>query len=187
MNAVTSINPQTTKSVTQWREPSLPDKLDALVDRKLSLSELPVVGPVSANELRAYVAACVPPRPQLGQIETMLAKLSLALPKAKVSQAEADERLDIYWQALRHHALPDLQQVFGVLVRTCQFFPTVAEIEAALRPIRAKRRSRLTRAELLIFKHEREWQAKGDPLTPEEARQLGSILANPLATDNQQQ
>jgi len=157
MNAVTSINPQTTKSVTQWREPSLPAKLNDLLDQRLTLADMPVIGPKSAAAFREYVADCVPPSPRIDQVENMLGKLSIVMPKAQASEAEASKRLDIYWQALRSHALPDLQAVFAVLLRTCKFFPSIAEIEYAIKPIRAKRMARVNRAEMLVMKHEREW------------------------------
>lgn len=181
MGTIAKIDPQTT-SVTRWSEPSLPDKLSAVVDMGLNLSEMPVVGPISAGHLRTYIEASTPPAPQIGQIETMLAKLSIALPKKQVSDQEANERLDLYWQALRAHALPDLQQAFMVLLRTCRFFPTIAEIEDAVKAIRGPRARRLSAARLLLLKHEREWKPTGELLTAEEARQLGSILAQPLVS-----
>lgn len=159
----------------------MPDKLNALVEQGLSLSEMPTVGPVSAGHLQAYVDASVPPAPQLGQIETMIGKLSIALPKREMSDEEANERLDLYWQALKGHALPDLQQAFMSLLRTCKFFPTIAEIEAAVAPIRGRRTRRLVAARLLLLKHEREWQPAGEPLTLEEVKQLGHILADPMS------
>lgn len=157
MNAISTIAPQTTKSATLWREPSLPDRLNELLDQRLPLADMPVIGPKSTEALRAYIAACKPPLPCVDQVENMIGKLSIAMAKAQTSKAEADQRLDIYWTALRHHALPDLQAVFGVLLRTCKFFPSIAEIEEAIAPIRAKRMARVNRAGMLILKHEREW------------------------------
>lgn len=157
MNAVTRIDQQTTKSVTQWREWSLPDKLNDLVNRRSSLSDMPVIGPKSASELRRFAEHPLPPIARKDQIEVMLAKLSVALPKAQASEAEVNERLDLYWQALKHHALVDLHQAFGDLLRTCRFFPTIAEIEAAVKPIAGRRLSRVTQARLLLLKHDREW------------------------------
>lgn len=165
----------------------MPDKLSELLGRALTLSEMPVVGPVSADALREYVAQSAPPCPDVDQVGTMLTKLSLAMPKAHTSEIEAKERLDIYWQALRTYALPDLQQAFTVLLRTCRFFPTIAEIEAAVAPIRARRLARVNRADLLIMKHEREWREPQPLLTADEAAQLGRILAAPLAGDGETQ
>lgn len=156
----------------------MPDKLSELVERKMTLSDMPVIGPVSADHLRAFVAASTPPAPEIEQVETMLAKLSLALPKAKASDIEADERINIYWAELKTYALPDLQRAFSVLLRICTFFPTIAEIEAAVAPIRAKRMARANRADMLIMKHEREWQP---PLADDNAVDVGDMVGKALA------
>lgn len=148
---------------------------------------MPVVGPVSAQHLRSFVAASAPPLPEIDQVETMLAKLSLALPKAKASDVEADERLNIYWAELKSYALPDLQRAYSVLLQNCTFFPTIAEIEAAVAPIRAKRMARVNRADMLIMKHEREWKEPQPLLTVDEAARLRRILAAPLAGDGEAQ
>ncbi|MEO7469813.1 MAG: hypothetical protein ABIV36_22620 [Sphingobium limneticum] len=153
----------------------------------MSLSEMPVVGPVTAQHLRHFVSASVPPSPEIEQVETMLAKLSVALPKAKSSDIEADERIDIYWTVLKGYALPDLQAAYRVLLLTCEFFPTIAEIEAAVAPIRAKRMARANRADMLIMKHEQEWRPPQPLLTVDEAARLGRILAAPLAGDGEAQ
>lgn len=176
MNAISTIDPQTTKSATLWREPSLPDRLNALLDQRLPLADMPVIGPKSTEALRAYVASCTPPLPRLDQVENMLTKLSIVMAKAQASEAEASQRLDIYWQALRHHALPDLQAVFIVLLRTCKFFPSIAEIEDAIAPIRAKRMARVNRAGMLILKHEREWS---EPIADmADAEQVAAVVAS---------
>lgn len=165
----------------------MPDKLNELLGQRRTLSELPIIGPVSAEALRAYIAGSTPPCPDVDQVGTMLTKLSLAMPKAQTSEIEAKERLDIYWQVLRNYALPDLQQAFTVLLRTCRFFPTIAEIEEAVAPIRGRRVARVNRASLLVMKHEQEWRPPQPLLTAEEAARLGRILASPLAGDSEQQ
>lgn len=116
--------------------------------------------------------------PDIDQVETMLAKLSLALPKAKASDIEVDERLNIYWAELKGHALPDLQRAYSVLLQTCTFFPTIAEIEAAVAPIRAKRMARANRADMLIMKHEREWSP---PVADDDAVDVGDLVDEVLA------
>lgn len=130
---------------------------------------MPVIGPKSAGELREFIAAPLPPTARRDQVETMLAKLSVALPKSQSSEAEIRERLELYWTALKHHALVDLHQAFGELLRSCRFFPTIAEIEAVIAPIRGRRCGRIAQARLLVLKHEHEWKApipdedKADP------------------------
>lgn len=147
---------------------------------------MPAVGPISAGHLRTYIAECVPPLPCVDQIEAMIGKLSIAMPKAAMSDAEANERTEIYCQALKDYALPDLQQVFKVLLRTCRFFPTIAEIETAIAPIRGRRTRRIVAARMLLLKHDREWKPPAEMITPHEAKELGSILADPLARNDDQ-
>lgn len=184
MNAIAPVNQQTTKSVIQWSEQSLPDKLSALLDEGLSLKHMPVIGPKTAGQLREYIAQPEPPLVSEGQVENMIGKLSMALPKAQVSDAEAKERLAIYWQALKHHALADLHQAFAILLRKCRFFPTIAEIEEVVNPIRYKRIGRMAQARLLVLKHEHEWSPpldESDRADPVEVKALLSNLrAGPL-------
>lgn len=123
----------------------------------MTFAQMPVIGEKSANALREYVDSLSPPIAQVQDIENMLGKLSIAMPKAAMSEAEAAARLELYWQSLRHHALPDLHAAFGAILRTCKFFPTISEIEDAIRPVRARRIAKQNRAEMLIMKHEREW------------------------------
>src|SRR3546814_5429429 len=69
----------------------------------------------------------------------MLVKLAIALPNAKIDDAEADARLEIYWSALRDIPLPDLRQAYDRLLKTSRFFPTIEEIRAAAHPSMAMR------------------------------------------------
>lgn len=104
----------------------------------------------------------------------MLGRLSLALPKAHMSDAEAKARVDLYWRALSRHALVDLREAFDVILRTCRFFPTIMQIEEAIAPIRARRMARVNRATMLILKHEREWRPPLESLI--DASELGKIM-----------
>lgn len=187
MNAVTTIDQSAKRSVTQWLELSLPDKLSALLDEGSSMKDMPVIGPKTAGQLREYIDQPEPPSIRRDQVEVMLAKLSMALPKAQASEAETAERLDIYWQALQHHAVPDLHQAFALLLRKCRFFPTIAEIEEVVNPIRFKRIGRMAQARLLVLKHEHEWTPpldETDRADPEEVKALLSNLrAGPLPED----
>ena len=61
MNEIAHRPPQTTKSATRWSEPSLDDRLIALLDRPMTLTQMPVVGEKAAKALRAYVAGLTPP------------------------------------------------------------------------------------------------------------------------------
>src|SRR3546814_4691303 len=80
-----------------WSEPLLPVKLNAAVESNESLFDLPVPAPHHRAALQAALDAGEPPLPSLEQVENMLGKLAIALPKAKIDDAEADARLEIYW------------------------------------------------------------------------------------------
>lgn len=162
----------------------MPSRLSSLLDQKLAFHDLPVVGPVSADLLRAYLAASRPPAAAPEQVNRMMTRVANMMPSPRgLTQDQAEERMMLYRRALGAHALVDLQAAFDVILRNCRFFPTVAEIEGIVAPIRAKRMARTNRAEMLIFRHEREWRAPHPLLTADEASQLGRILAAPLAHD----
>lgn len=166
----------------------MPSKLSMLLDRPTGLNDLPVVGPVTAGQLRAYVAAAQPPRATDYQVNQMMTRVANMMPSPRgLTPAQAEERMMLYRRTLSTHALPDLQAAFDVILRKCRFFPTVAEIEEIVAPIRAKRMARANRADMLIMKHEREWREPQPLLTADEAAQLGRILAAPLAGDSEQQ
>ncbi|MCK0531466.1 hypothetical protein [Sphingobium agri] len=181
MTAQTAITARTeTSPPIRWSEPSLPAKLDALLEENRSFTDLPVVGPVSAAHLREYVASCQPPMPAREQIERMIGRIAVMMPSPKLTDKEAAERLSLYGRALSVHALPDLHAAFDVIVRTCRFFPTVAEIEAIIAPIKGRRTRREGTARMILLKHEREWSEPQENLTADEAQLLGSILADPM-------
>lgn len=167
MNAQTAITTQTEGQLIRWCEPGLPSKLSTLLDQKLTFTDLPVIGPVSAQALRDYVAACVPPVATPVQINRMITRVANMMPSPRgMTDDESDERMATIRHALRHHALPDLHAVFDAILRTCRFFPTIAEIEALIAPIRARRMARVNRAELLVMKHERQWSAPVTDIVP---------------------
>src|SRR3546814_18692733 len=87
----------------------------------------------------------------------MLGKLAIALPKAKIDDAEADARLEIYWSALRDIPLPDLRTAYARLLKTSRFFPTIEEIRAPAHPSSAMRSNKRMRTQRLITRHDRQW------------------------------
>ena len=181
MTAQTAITPRTAANQPiRWSEPALPTKLDMLLDQHLTFNDLPVVGPVSAGHLREYVASCQPPRASEQQVNRMLTRLATMMPSPKLSNDEAEERMALYRRALSAHALPDLHGAFEVIIRKCRFFPTVAEIEEIVAPIRGRRTRRESAARMVLLKHEREWKEPQEMLTEDEAKLLGHILADPM-------
>ncbi|KAA9019834.1 hypothetical protein [Sphingobium limneticum] len=112
------------------------------------------------------------------QINRMITRVANMMPSPRdITDDESEERMATFRQALRHHALPDLHAVFDAILRSCRFFPTIAEIEALIAPIRAKRMVRVNRAKSLILKHEREWRAPANEFaTPEDVAAIRASM-----------
>lgn len=149
----------------------MPAKLNEL----LLSGDSPVVGPNTAGELRAFVAQPEPALPSQDQVETLVGKLAIATAQAKVSESEADARIEMFWLALRDLPVDDLRGAFMDLLRTCTFMPTPAEVRTAAIRQGALRRYAKSRAQHLVWKHEQEWKPSGDIVPPEE---LQALLAN---------
>lgn len=158
--------------LTQWSEPSLPAKLNDL----LMGSDLPTIGPKSAETLQQYVDAPRPPMPDREQVEVMIAKLALATASQKRSQDEESERLELYWMTLRIYPLIDLRSAFVKLLRTCKFMPTPAEIDSVVQEEGRERRRKLMRAEYLLMIHHRDYVPPQEYVTAEELAELRSQL-----------
>lgn len=146
----------------------MPAKLNDLV---LS-GDSPVVGPESAKALAAFAALPEPPLATQDQVETMIGKLAMATAQAKVSEAEAAARVEMFWLALRDLPIDDLRGAFVELVRTSTFMPTPAEVRSAAIRQGAQRRYAKSRAKHLAWKHEQEWKPASEMVPPEELRAL---------------
>ena len=157
---------------TQWLEPSLPAKLDEL----LLSSDLPTIGPKSAEILQQFVDAARPPMPEREQVEVMIAKLSLATANQKRSVDEEAERLELYWLTLRIYPLVDLRSAFLKLLRTCKFMPTPAEIDSVVQDEGYERRRRINRAKHLLMIHYREYTEPQEYVTAKELEDLRKNL-----------
>ena len=150
----------------------MPAKLNDL----LMGSDLPTIGPKSAETLQQYVDAPRPPMPDREQVEVMIAKLSLATASQKRSQDEESERLELYWMTLRIYPLIDLRSAFVKLLRTCKFMPTPAEIDSVVQEEGRERRRKLMRAEYLLMLHHRDYVPPKEYVTAEELAELRSNL-----------
>lgn len=146
----------------------MPAKLNEL----LMGSDLPTIGPKSAETLQKYVDAPRPPMPDREQIEVMIAKLALATASQKRSQEEESERLELYWIALRIYPLVDLRSAFVKLLRTCKFMPTPAEIDSLVQQEGYDRRRKLNRATHLLMIHHRDYKPPQEYITAEELAEL---------------
>lgn len=122
-------------------------------------SECPIVGPQTAKALKEFAAQPEPELPAKSHVETMIGKLAMATAQAKVSQQEAEARLDLYWLALNDVPLVDLRKGFEQLVKTATFLPTPAEVRKASMIFGAQRRHEKSRAKYLAWKHDMEWVA----------------------------
>ncbi len=149
----------------------MPDKLNEL----LLSGDSPVVGPNTANQLRAFAERPDPAPADQAQVETMIGKLAIATAQPKVSQAEADARLEMYWLALRDLAIDDLRTAFLELLRSATFLPTPAEVRTVAIKAGALRRYAKSRARHLAWKHDVEWRDVSDAVPPE---QLQALLAS---------
>jgi hypothetical protein len=166
------IVPSQQSQPTQWLEPSLPAKLDEL----LLSSDLPTIGPKSAEILQQFVDAARPPMPEREQVEVMIAKLSLATANQKRSVDEEAERLELYWLTLRIYPLVDLRSAFLKLLRTCKFMPTPAEIDTVVQDEGYERRRRINRAKHLLMIHYREYIEPQEYVTAKELEDLRKNL-----------
>lgn len=135
----------------------------------------PVVGPNTATQLREFAERADPPIADQSQVDTMIGKLSIATAQPKVTQAEADARLEMYWLALLDLPVDDLRTAFLELLQTATFLPTPAEVRTAAIKQGALRRYAKSRARFLAWKHEIEWRDPKDTVPPE---QLQALLAS---------
>ena len=150
----------------------MPAKLDEL----LLSSDLPTIGPKSAEILQQYLNAAKPPMPEREQVEVMIAKLSLATANQKRSVDEEAERLELYWLTLRIYPLVDLRSAFLKLLRTCKFMPTPAEIDTVVQEEGYERRRRVNRAKHLLMIHYREYTPPQEYVTAKELEDLRKNL-----------
>lgn len=157
------------------------DKLSALVLGETS----PIVGPNTAAELRAFAALPEPAAIEQDQLDTMIGKLAMATAQAKLSPAEAKERLELYWLGLRDLPADDLRAAFVVLIQTAKFLPTPAEIRAAALKAGSARKFAKSRAKFLAWKHDVEWRPPVDPVPAQELCEMLSSIR--IGSDDQEE
>lgn len=132
----------------------------------------PVIGPNTARQLSEFAASAEPETARRDQVEVMIGKLAMATAQAKVSDAEAGERIELYWLALNDIPVCDLRTAFTDLIRNSKFLPTPAEVRAAALIPGARRRYAKSRAKHLAWLHEREWKPPVELLPADEAKAL---------------
>ncbi len=152
----------------------LPERLSEL----LLSGDSPVVGPKTAQALRRFAAEPEPAMVTHSEVAEIIGGLAMATAQAKISDTEADAKIEMYWIALRDLPGADLRAAFVELLRTATFLPTPAEVRTAALRRGAARRYAKSRASHLAWKHEREWKPEGELIDPAEVRALlGNVAA----------
>lgn len=140
--------------------------------------ELKVPGPVSRALLQAYVDGARPPLADEEEIDTIVARLAIALPRKRDQPAVDGAKLDIYTSALSDLSLVDLRAASDWLINNAGFFPSVAEIRAAVAKMAGPRTARIARAQVMILRHDREWTP---PIAESDAVDVTAVMMEALA------
>jgi hypothetical protein len=168
----TALTTTTTNHITQRSAPILSEKLKGL----LLGGESPVVGPITAGELRTFVASA--PQPELATIDDVeehVSALALAKKEKSSSTGEAKARLELFWRVLKGCTRNDLVRGTDKLLREpSPWMPTPGELSYAVGSYRAQREYALSRAAYLIKLHEREWTP---PIPPEDMVKPEDLIA----------
>lgn len=138
----------------------------------------PVVGPDAARQFAVFAAAPEPDLARRDQVEVMIGKLAMATAQAKVTEAEAAERIELYWLALRDLPADDLRAAFLDLVRSAKFLPAPAEVRTAALKAGSARRYAKSRARHLAWKHSVEWRPTVAPIALDEIEAIKANVAN---------
>lgn len=99
------------------------------------------------------------------QVRATVAKLSIAFPRQRSSDAEADVRLEQYVEGLDDIPADVLEQAYRQTIKTRKFFPTVAELRELCTGL-AFRKWRLSRIALMLRTYDRLGPARHDTLLP---------------------
>jgi hypothetical protein len=161
-----------TSSKTLWCGLSETPKLEKLV------KEAPSFSHVCSPDERASLS----PASRQG-CRRAIAKLAMAYPSAKVSDIEAEARLEIYADALDDVPGDVLAAACAAALRESRFFPTPAEIRERCGML-ARRKWELSKIRALVATHDRMWRPDPAPLSAEEAAEVSKIAAR-FKTDDQ--
>ncbi len=165
----------------------MPDNLPSLIDpSRLSLEpslDAALVEPIKmamslpmalVNPPPPEVVAMIPAarqaierslaRAPVSAVETMMVKLGVLFPDAKLGDDSILERVNLYIELLGDLPADALAEGFTHAAKTCKFFPSVAEIRRGAWPIVARRQAQLHALRVLEIKH-RDYRP---PVPPEE-------------------
>src|SRR5690606_4501674 len=146
--------------------------LDTKLNDLLLSGDSPIGGPQTARALREFAAEPDPQLPTKAEGEKMMASLAVATAQAKVSESEAQARLEMYCVALQVRPADALRSAFVGLVQTAKFLPTPSEVRTAGLRAGSQRRYAKSRAQYLAWKHEQEWKEPQEAVRPEELQAL---------------
>lgn len=132
-NDLTTATDQQTAITTQWSPPSLTPKLTELLAATSIWTADGVVPAIDGEDrVSAELALATYERHPKGSsanwIERLLGTLATAFPASKLSEAEAKARLRLYTLSLEDIDIDILRRAVAASVKTCRFFPTVAEL-----------------------------------------------------------
>lgn len=134
---------------------------------------LPVISDADAAHLPGLIdwyESGMAPSPS-EEIRRMVTKIATLYPSAKISDQEAEMRMELYTELLADIPFDCLSAGFKAVAKSSRFFPSVAEIRERAEPMMYERRAKINGMRNLLRKHEKEWQsdAGDDVCTPEEA------------------
>lgn len=159
-NALRRIEAAPAKTETRWSEPQLPGRLADLVNalEPFDPERVPAISDAEADECRSALAVyrAAPKTTPVRDIDRMMLKLALGYPNQRLSDSEAEGRMELYAEQLSDIPFDILALGFAAAVRTLKFFPTVAELrEMAMSQPAPRRRRRQHRIEILLAGHAR--------------------------------
>lgn len=160
---------------TPWCGLSATPKLETLVTQAEGFSHV-----CSPDERAALVAlipeyeAAMQPASRQG-CRRAIAKLALAYPAAKVSDLEAEGRLEIYADALSDVPGDVLATACMAILRESKFFPAAAEIRAKCGGL-ARRQWELSKIRALVATHDRLWRPEPEPLSADDLAEVARIV-----------
>jgi hypothetical protein len=173
----------TTRSqvATRYSGLALSAKLQGIVDRTRSFSDIPIVGPKTAQEARAALREFETHESGTGedQVERLMLKLATVFPNTHGGIAQAAEKMRLYAELLQDIPYDILSAAFRSCALKHKFFPTVAEIREEALPAMHKRLWPVTVLRELVRRHERDWTPPiKNPMDPVEVKAVLDRVAD---------
>ena len=143
-------------------------------------SMLPLLPPGEIEQLKAVQRVYedgLRPTPD-ETVARFVGALATAYPSHKISPGEAKAKTKLYVRGLHDIPQDALSKGFEDVMKTCTFFPSIAEIRQAAASHFEQRRIALLACRRLISKHEREYIAPDDdePLQPDQVPDANRLM-----------